>query len=264
MDLGLSGQTVIVTGGSSNIGRAIVRAFAREGAAVVIADIDVEQGRRTAEKSQENGGKAQLVPTDVTDPAQCRVMVERTLAAFGRLDVLVNCAGWVYDRPFVEKPRAEWEREVNVNLWGVVNAVRAVTDHMTATKKGKIVSIASVTGRVGEPREVVYSGAKGAVIAMTKSLAKELGPYNINVNAVCPGTILPATTDEIGEASMWRSGGLYERITPETRERMVKAYPLRRLGKAADIAGAVLFLASDMAGWITGQALSVDGGYTMV
>jgi NAD(P)-dependent dehydrogenase (short-subunit alcohol dehydrogenase family) len=264
MDLGFSGQAVIVTGGSSNIGRAIVRAFAREGAGVVIADIDAEQGRRSAEQAQGDGGKALLVPTDVTDPEQCRIMAEQALEAFGRLDVLVNCAGWVYDRPFIEKPRAEWEREIAVNFWGVINAIRAVTDHMMAARRGKIVSIASVTGRVGERREVVYSGAKGAVIAMTKSLAKELGPYNINVNTVCPGTILPATTDEIGEESMWRSGGLYERITPETRERMLKAYPLRRLGKAADIAGAVLFLASDMAGWITGQALSVDGGYTMV
>ncbi len=264
MELSLGGKAVIVTGGASNIGKAIVHAFAHEGAHVVIADIDEAQAEKTAAFVKSHGGSVLTVKTDVTKAEECESLIAKTLDAFGRLDVLVNCAGWVYDRPFVEKPREEWEREVNINYWGVINACRAVADHMMAEKSGKIVSIASVTGRVGEPKEVVYSGAKGAVIAMSRSLAKELGPYNINVNVVCPGTILPETADDMGEASMWRTGGLYQRITPETRQRMLKAYPLRRLGKTADIAGAVLFLASDQAGWITGQTLSVDGGYTMV
>ena len=263
MELGLTGKTVVVTGGSSNIGRGIVLAFASEGSKVVIADMDEVQGKKTAKLAKRQGAEVVVVKTDVTDPEQCQAMARKALDEFRRLDILVNCAGWVYDRLFVDKPREEWVREVNINFWGVVNCIRAVIDHMIAQRSGKIVSIASDAGKVGEYREAVYAGAKGGVIAFSKSLAKEVGQYGLNINVVCPGTIVPPGAEEMGAESMWRSGGLFDKMTPEVREKMTKAYPLRRLGKADDIANAVVFLASDAAGWITGQAISVDGGYAM-
>ena len=263
MELGLAGKTVIVTGGSSNVGRGIVLAFAREGSNVVIADIDEVQGEKTAGLAREQGGKVLVLKTDVINPEQCQAMVKRTLDEFGRLDILVNCVGWIYDRLFIDKPREEWVKEVDTNYWSVINCVRAVIDHMIAQKNGKIISLASDAGKVGEYREAVYAGAKGAVIAFSKSLARELGRYGVNINVLCLGTVPPASDEEIGAESMWRSGGLFYKMTPEVKEKMAKAYPLRRLGKAEDVANAVVFLASDAAGWITGQAISVDGGYAM-
>jgi len=263
MELGLAGKTVIVTGGASNVGRGIVLAFAGEGSNIVLADIDKVQGEKTAELARKEGGRVVVVKTDVTNLEQCQAMVKRTLDEFGRLDILVNCVGWIYDRLFTEKPREEWVREVDTNYWSVINCTRAVVDHMIAQKSGKIISLASDAGKVGEYREVVYAGAKGAVIAFSKSLAREVGRYGININVLCLGTVPPASDEEIGSESMWRSGGLFYKMTPGVKEKMAKAYPLRRLGKAEDIANAVVFLASDAAGWITGQAISVDGGYTM-
>jgi len=263
MELGLAGKTVIVTGGASNVGRGIVLAFAREDSNVVIADIDEVQGEKTADLARKQGGKVVVVKTDVTSPEQCQAMVSRTLDEFGRLDILVNCVGWIYDRLFIEKPREEWVKEVDTNYWSVINCVRAVIDHMIAQKSGKIISLASDAGKIGEYREVVYAGAKGAVIAFSKSLAREVGRYGLNINVVCLGTVPPASDEEIGSESMWQSGGLFYKMTPEVKEKMAKAYPLRRLGRAEDVASAVLFLASDAASWITGQAISVDGGYAM-
>ncbi len=263
MELGLAGKTVIVTGGASNVGRGIVLAFAREGLDIVIADIDEVQGQRTAELARKQGGKVVVVKTDVTNPEQCQAMVRRTLDEFGRLDVLVNCVGWIYDRLFIEKSREEWEKEVDTNYWSVINCVRAVINHMIAQRSGKIITLASDAGKIGEYREAVYAGAKGAVIAFSKSLAREVGRYGLNINVLCLGTVPPASEEEIGAESMWRTGGLFYKMTPEAKEKMAKAYPLRRLGKAEDVANAVMFLASDAASWITGQAISVDGGYTM-
>jgi 2-hydroxycyclohexanecarboxyl-CoA dehydrogenase len=263
MELGLTGKAVIVTGGASNVGRGIVMAFAKEGSHVVIADIDDVQAEKTAKLARKQGGKVIVAKTDVTDPEQCQALVKKTLDEFGRLDILVNCVGWIYDRLFLEKPREEWIKEVDTNYWSVINCTRAVIEHMIAQKGGRVISLASDAGKIGEYREVVYAGAKGAVIAFSKSLAREVGRYGVNVNVVCLGTVPPASDEEIGSESMWRSGGLFYKMTPEVKKKMAKAYPLRRLGKADDIASAVLFLASDVSGWITGQAISVDGGYAM-
>jgi len=263
MELGLATKVAIVAGGASNVGRGIVLAFAREGLDIVIADIDEVQAEKTAELARKQGGKVVVVKTDVTKPEQCQAMVERTLDELGRLDILVNCVGWIYDRLFIDKPREEWVKEVDTNYWSVINCVRAVIDHMVAQRSGKIISLASDAGKIGEYREVVYAGAKGAVIAFSKSLAREVGRYGLNINVLCLGTAPPASEEEIGAESMWRSGGLFYKMTPEVKEKMAKAYPLRRLGKAEDVANAVVFLASDAASWITGQAISVDGGYAM-
>ncbi|MBM4446723.1 MAG: 3-oxoacyl-ACP reductase FabG [Chloroflexi bacterium] len=263
MDLHLAGKTVIVTGGGSNIGRGIVLAFAKEWPNIVIADIDEVQGQKVAKEANALGGKPVVIKTDVTNVDSVTATVKKTLEQFGKIDILVNNAGWGMDRLFIEKPRAEWEKEVSINFWGVINCTRAVLDHMIEQKYGKIISISSDAGRMGEYREAVYAGCKGGVIAMSKALARELGRYGINVNVVCPGMTLPESPEHAGELSMWKSP-MAQFLTPEVQERAAKAYPLRRLGKPQDVANLVVFLASDAASFITGQTISVSGGYTMM
>lgn len=263
MDLNLADKTVIVTGGGSNIGRGIVLAFAKERPNVVIAEIDEVQGQKVAKEANALGGKAVVIKTDVTDVDSVASMVKKTLEQFGKIDVLVNNVGWGMDRLFIEKPRAEWEKEVNINFWGVINCTRAVLDHMIERKYGKIISISSDAGRMGEYREAVYAGCKGGVIAMSKTLARELGRYGINVNVVCPGMTLPENPEHAGELSMWKSP-MAQFLTPEVQEKAAKAYPLRRIGKPQDVANLVVFLASDAASFMTGQTISVSGGYTMM
>jgi 2-hydroxycyclohexanecarboxyl-CoA dehydrogenase len=265
MDLNLAGRTAVVTGGASNIGRAITLGFAAEGANVVVADLDERQGRRVVEQGGGLKGKIVAVATDVADPNAVERMVATALGTFGQIHVLVNGAGWTVDRLFLEKPREEWEREIAVNLWGPINCIRAVLDHMVARRYGKIISIGSDAGRMGEYREAVYGAAKGGVASLTKALARELGRYNINVNEVSPGLVLPDSPDQVGERSLWHPAS--EQATlfmrPEVRDKAAKAYPLRRIGRPEDIAPMVLLLASDLASFVTGQIISVNGGYAM-
>jgi 2-hydroxycyclohexanecarboxyl-CoA dehydrogenase len=259
MDLGLKGRVVIVTGGASNLGRAISLGFAGEGARVLIADVDLEQARRV-----EAEAPSRLIArhTDVTDSDSVSSTVEFALASMGSVDVLVNCAGWTVDRLFIEKPRSEWEREIAIDTWGFINCVRAVLEPMIERGYGRIVSIGSDAGRIGEWREAVYSGTKASVIAMSKSIAREVGKYGITLNVVCPG-LVPGTPETSGHESMWASdqGKLF---SAEVLEKAARAYPLRRLGSPEDVVPAVLLLASDRASYITGQTLSVSGGYTMM
>jgi 2-hydroxycyclohexanecarboxyl-CoA dehydrogenase len=263
MDLNLVGKTVIVTGGGSNIGRAIVLAFAGEKSNIVIADIDEEQSQRVVKQAGSIGGRAISVKTDVTSFDSVASMVNRTIEEFGKPDVLVNSVGWTLDRLFIEKPRVEWQKEVDLNFWGVLNCIKAVIDHMIEHKYGKIISIGSDAGRMGEYKEAVYAACKGGVMAMSKSIAREVGRYGINVNVVCPGVTVPENPDYAGDLSMWK-GPMAQVFTPEAQEKAAKSYPLRRLGKPEDVANAVVFLASDAANFITGQTISVSGGYTMM
>lgn len=262
MELNLAGKTVIVTGGGSNIGRAIVLAFASEGSNIVVAEIDKTQGEKVAKEARSLGGKSLFLWTDVTDFGSVTDMVATTLKEFGGIDILVNAVGWTIDRLFIDKPRSELEREINLNLWSVINCTKGVIERMIERKQGKIVNISSDAARTGEYKEVIYSACKAGVIAMSKSLAKEVGRYGININVVCPGLTIPEYS-EAGEISMWK-GDMGSMFSPEIQEKAIKAYPLRRLGKAKDTANAVLFLASQAADYITGQTLSVSGGYTMV
>lgn len=264
MDFGLKGKTVIITGGGSNIGRGILLAFAREGSNVVNADIDDKVGPKAAElaNAQKGGGKTIWVKTDVTSWDSVEAMVKKALAEFGQIHVLVNNVGFVFERLFVEKPREEWMKEIMLNYVSVLNCSRAVLDHMIEKKYGKIVSIASDAGRMGEFRESVYAGCKGAVIAFSKAVARENGRYGINVNVVCPGAMPPQSADEFGTHSIWTEQ--FAGVTPEIRDKMAKGYPLRRLGTPQDVANAAMFLASDVSNYMTGQTLSVSGGYTMI
>jgi 2-hydroxycyclohexanecarboxyl-CoA dehydrogenase len=265
MELNLAGKSVIVTGGGSNIGRAISLAFAREGVNLTIAEIDAGQGKKVAAEAEHAGAaSATVVPTDVTKWESVQAMVRAVDGRLGRVDVLVNNVGWTHDRLFIEKTREEWEKEVQINLWGMINCTRAVLDGMIARQSGAIVSLGSDAGRMGEFREGVYGACKAGIMALSKSLAREVGRYGIRLNVVCPGMTIPDADDEIGGLSMWASETNRAWGKPEMRARIAKAYPLRRTGRPEDVAGAAVFLASDAASFITGQTLSVSGGYTMM
>jgi 2-hydroxycyclohexanecarboxyl-CoA dehydrogenase len=264
MDLNLAGKTVVVTGAGSNIGRAIALAFARERANVVVAEIDEGQGGKTVAEATALGATALAVVTDVTRWESVQAMVRAVEARFGRVDVLVNNVGWTRDALFVEKTREEWEREVQINLWGMINCTRAVLDGMIARKAGAIVSLGSDAGRMGEFREGVYGACKAGVIALSKSIAREVGKFGIRLNVVCPGMTMPKSDDDIGELSMWNAQENRAWRTPDMQARIAKAYPLRRVATPEDVTGAVVFLASDAASFITGQTVSVSGGYTMM
>ena len=266
MDLGLAGKSVIVTGGGSNIGRAIFLTFVKEGANVICAELDENQGQKVVgEANALGGGRAVFVKTNVTDWDSVQATVKKALDEFGKIDVLSNVVGWTVDRLFIEKQREEWEKEVNLNLWSVINCTRAVIDHMIERKYGKIVSMGSDAGRIGEFREAVYAAAKGGVIALSKALARELGRYNINVNVVCPGMTIPDSAEHIGERSMLPAMGItHEQMSPEIKEKIARNYALRRLCTPQEVANAVVFMASDAASFITGQTLSASGGYTMM
>ena len=260
MELGLKDRIVIVTGGASNLGRAISLGFAGEGARVVIADVDLEQAKRV--EAEAPGGTVIARQADVTDMESISSAVEFAVRALGGVDVLVNCAGWTIDRLFMEKPRSEWEREIAIDTWGFINSVRAVLEPMIERGYGRIVSIGSDAGRIGEWREAVYSGTKASVIAMSKAIAREVGKYGITLNVVCPG-LVPGTPATSGRESMWASDQA-KLFSPEALEKAARGYPLRRLGTPEDVVPAVLLLASDRASYITGQTLSVSGGYSMI
>jgi NAD(P)-dependent dehydrogenase (short-subunit alcohol dehydrogenase family) len=262
--LGLEGKTAIVTGGGSNIGRGIVIAFAKQGTNVAIAEMDEAQGAKVAKEANTIGkSKVENIRTDVTDWESVQAMVKKTLDQFGQVDILVNVVGWVKDDLFIRKSREDWEKEIDRNFWSDINCTRAVLDHMIERKYGKIISIGSDAARVGQLREAVYSGCKGALISMTKSLARELGRYGINVNVVCPGVVIPDSRDVTASGSMWTDEMMKIFGTPVALDKIAKGIPLGRLGTPDDIANAVLFLSSDRANFITGQTISVDGGYTM-
>lgn len=265
MELGLKGKNVIVTGGGNNIGRAIVLAFAAEGSRIAIAELDRAAGERVAAEvaALSTGASAIVIDADVTDPDKTDAMLAAAVAQLGSVDVLVNNVGWTVDRLFLDKPRDEHIKEVDVNLWGAINCIRAALPHMIERQSGAIVSISSDAGRMGEYREAVYSACKAGVIALSKSLARETGRYGLRLNMVCPGLVAPPPDAVVGSESMWRQG-MAEIFTPETLERVRRAYPLRRMGTAQEVANAVVFLASDAASFITGQTLSVSGGYTMM
>ena len=266
MDLELNNKTAIVTGGASNIGKAIAEGFAEEGANVVVADIDKKQAERVVEELNKMGdGDAIFLETDVTDATQVAQLAARTLERFGQIDILVNNAGWTANGLFLDKPVSDFEREIAINLWGPINCIRAVAPSMIDRSYGKIITIGSDAGRVGEYNEAVYSACKGGVISLSKALAREFGKYNLNVNVVCPGLTLPESADDAGAESLWHEGSHQSRIFQDDAvlAKVVRRYPLRRHGVPNDIVPLVLLLASDKSSYTTGQVVSVSGGYAM-
>jgi len=266
MDLGLNGKVAIVTGGASNIGKAITEGLHAEGASVVIADIDDRQAERVVESLRASGRDDVLyVRTDVGDKAAVERMAALALERFGQVDILVNNAGWTANGLFMKKNYEDFEREVAINFWGPLHCVRAVAPSMIARTYGKIITIGSDAGRVGEYNEAVYGACKGGMITLTKALAREFGRHQINVNILCPGLTLPEADTDAGEASLWRPGSHQSLVfqNPETLAKVVRNYPLRRVGHPDDIVPMVLMLASDRTSYVTGQCISVSGGYAM-
>ncbi len=242
----LDDRIAIVTGAGRGIGRGIAEKLAAEGATVVVTDIDGATAKETADAV---GGVD--IRTDVTDRESVEAMVEQVRQRFGRIDVLVNNAGWDTAGPFVDSDPADWDRIIAINLYGVLHTSRAVLPIMAGQGRGSVVNVASDAGRVGSSGEAVYSAAKGGVIAFTKSTAREMARHQVNANVICPG---PADT-----ALFTSLGG----DNPKLREALTRAIPFRRLAQPADVAGAVAFFASDEASYITGQTVSVSGGLTM-
>lgn len=264
MDLGLAGKSVIVTGGGSNIGRAIVLGYAEEGAHITVGDIDAEQTGRVAEQARTAGAASvQVLPTDVTDLEQVRGLVDAAVAQHGTVDVLVNCVGWDKPMYFTQTTPEFWQQVIQINYLGVLNCTKIVLDIMIEKQKGCIVSISSDASRQGEPREAVYGGIKAAINSFMKTIAKENGRFGIRCNAVCPGLTIPQTDEEVGHTSMWANKD--SMFTEEQIEKVIQALPLRKITQPRDVANAVLFLSSeDVAGDITGQILSVSSGYSMI
>lgn len=263
MDLGLKDKSVVVTGGGSNIGRSIVLAFAAEGARLTIGDIDETQAAKVATLARERGAAAaQVVRTDVTDFAQAKALIQAAAAKHGGVDVLVNNVGWDQLMFFTQTTPEFWQKVIQINYVGVLNCTRAALDAMIPNNGGAIVSLSSDASRQGEPREAVYGGVKAAVNGFMKTIARENGRYGIRCNVVCPGVTVPESADEVGATSMWAKADAM--FTPEQFEKIAKSLPLRKLGRPRDVANAVVFLASPAAGHITGQVLSVSGGYSMV
>jgi 2-hydroxycyclohexanecarboxyl-CoA dehydrogenase len=242
-------RSVIVTGGASGIGRATALLLAREGARVLIGDIDEAGGRAVASEAAGAALAVDFLPLDLTQPDTIAAFAAAVHDRVERVDGLVNGAGWDRIQPFLENPPEMWDRLIAINLLGAVRLTRAVLPPMVAAQVGKIVNISSDAGRVGSMGETVYAAAKGGLIAFTKSLAREVARYHINVNCVCPG---PTDTP------------LFQQQPERMREALTRAIPFRRIAQPEEIAEAVMFFLSRRSDYITGQVLSVSGGLTMV
>ena len=266
MELGLNKKTAIVTGGASTIGKAIAEGFAKENANVVVADVDKKQARRVVKALNNMGdGEAIFIDTDVTDAGQVEKMASETLERFGQIDILINNAGWTANDLFLNKPVSDFEKEIAINLWGPINCIRSVAPAMIQRSYGKIITIGSDAGRVGEYQEAVYSACKGGVNMLSKALAREFGKHNLNINVVSPGLTLPESPDDAGDDSLWHKDSHQSQIfqNEEVLKKVVRRYPLRRAAVPNDIVPIVLLLASDKSSYTTGQVISVSGGYAM-
>ena len=259
MDLGLAGKSVIVTGGASNIGRAISQAFAAEQAIVSILDRDAKQLQRTVADIRAAGGDAAGFELDVTDSQATASIIARVEQERGPVAVLVNNVGWNGDaRFFLDLTPERWDKAYRLNLFPTFNVTHAVLPAMVERREGSIVSIAS-DAAFGEYRMADYGAMKAGVLAFTRTIAKEYGRFGIRANAVAPGLVLPDSAD-IGEGSLWSADINFG----EKEVRNIEAgIPLRRLTEAADIAWSVLFFASERARQLTGQVVSVSGGFAM-
>jgi 3-oxoacyl-[acyl-carrier protein] reductase len=246
----LEGRVAVVTGGARGIGRAIVEKLAGLGANVVIADMLFDQAEKTAQEISElTGNKIIAIPVNVTDGKSVADLIDKTLQEFGKVDILVNNAGITRDTLILRMDEADWDAVLDVNLKGVFNCAKAVVRPMMKQRYGRIINISSVSGQAGQAGQTNYSASKAGVIGFTKALAREVASRQITVNAVAPGFIPTALTNELPE---------------DLKNSILSATPAGRMGKPEEVAAAVAFLASEEAAYINGQVLAVDGGMAMM
>jgi 2-hydroxycyclohexanecarboxyl-CoA dehydrogenase len=253
--LDFRGKSIIVTGGARGIGRAVVQAFAEAGADVVIADLRLEAANQTATEIGHCGCRRVVsVQTDVTKREDIDRLRDETLRLFGQIDVLVNCAGWDRLLPFLKTTPELWQKVLNINFLGVVNMCHAILPHMVERQQGTIINISSDTGRVGSFGEAIYASSKAAIMAFSKTLAREHARDNIRINVVSPGLCETPLIEEMRE----------DEFTAKILGSIVNFIPMKRLGQPEEVAPTVVFLASDAASYITGQVVSINGGLNMV
>ena len=243
----LDSKTALVTGGASGIGKATVMELARRGAIVICADVNAEAGAELQREATASNFTVEFAAIDLADSRSVRSCAAEVLKRYPRIHVLVNAAGWNDIQPFMENPPDYVDRVIAINLGGMLHLTQALLPAIIAAGKGKIVNVSSDAGRVGSSGETTYAAAKGGVIAFTKSLAREVARYSINVNCICPG---PTDTP------------MLQSRPDKLKEAFLRAIPLRRFAKPQEIADAILFFASPRSDYITGQVLSVSGGLT--
>lgn len=247
----LMDRVCLVTGGGSGIGKAICKKVATEGAKVIVADLLLEKAKRVSDEIRSEGGEAVPIQVDVTQFLDVKQMVEKAENVFGQIDVLVNNAGWSSVEAFLESDESTWDKEIDINLKGVLYTCKTVLPIMIKQGYGKVINISSEAGVVGAASKVVYSAAKGGVISFTKALAREMARHNITVNSISPGVTKTPLLNEL------------ESGKPGLISKLEKLVPLRRLAEPEDIANTVCLFASYEGDYITGQTLSVSGGITM-
>ncbi len=250
-----NGKTIVVTGGGGGIGGATCRRFAAAGGRVAVYDRDLAAAERTAASIVESGGSARAYACDITDRSAVEAAVVATEADLGPIDVLVNNAGWDVFKPFLQTTASDWERLIAINLVGALNMHHVVLPAMAARKSGRVVNIASDAARVGSSGEAVYAACKAALVAFTKTLAREHARDGITFNVVCPGPTETALFEDYKKGA-----GNPEKL----QEAFRRSIPLGRIGQPEDLPGAILFFASEDASYVTGQVISVSGGLSMV
>ncbi len=259
MDMNVKGQTAFITGGGEGMGAIAAAMLAAEGAKVAVADKDAAKAKDTAAKICEAGGTALSFEVDATDQKQTTDAVNRVIAEFGAIDMLIHTPGRGERKPLKASTKEDWDFSIGLNLYGPLYATKAVIDSMMARETGSITYVVSDAGRVGEANNPVYSAAKGGVVALSKALARELGPYNIRVNCIALSAMRTPGGIKYMEQIAERSG--VDRAKLE--KKALANYCIRRFGEPQDAANALCFLASPRASWITGQTLGVNGGYAM-
>jgi NAD(P)-dependent dehydrogenase (short-subunit alcohol dehydrogenase family) len=268
----LQEKIAIVTGAGQGIGKAVALRLAREGANVVIADVNLKTAQQTSEEIQALNRRALACHIDIANVAEIQSMIDRAVAEFGRIDILVNAAGVAQTGLFLELTEREWDRVVDTNLKGTTFIIQAVGRQMIkqvpeqakATghadhSYGKIVNFSSISGRHGRAEQIPYAASKAAIISITQSAALAFAPYNINVNAVCPGVVPTPMWEQI-EQDRGRISGL---APGESMKSFIERTPLKRAGSPEDVAGVVAFLCSPDSDYMTGQTLNIDGGFEM-
>jgi 3-oxoacyl-[acyl-carrier protein] reductase len=244
----VAGKVALVTGGAQGIGEAISMALAKEGASIAVLDVNLEKAQETAANIKKLGVDSEAFKCDVSNTSDVEATVEKVVDRFKKIDILVNNAGVTRDNLLIRMSEQEWDLVIAINLKGTFNFTQKVGRIMMKQRAGTIVNISSVIGLMGNAGQTNYSASKAGVIGITKSVAKELASRNVRVNAVCPGFIQTAMTDK---------------LTPEVKAKMLEFIPARTMGTPQDVANVVLFLASDMSNYVTGETIRIDGGMAM-